>query len=129
MKGVTRTMPILPRHPAQPSLGDDAAARREGPLPSLRQNVRLCALATVKKWLSFSRPPHHLIHQTLSEPKLDWIVIHWFELSTLVLLCLNLWFVSAVLSTLRETNRWLSFLSRVQWDEVNSQIIPNNPRS
>ena len=47
-----------------------------------------------------------------------WIIIHWFELLTLVLLCLNLWFVSSVLHALRETNRWLSFLSSMQWDRV-----------
>ena len=42
-----------------------------------------------------------------------WVIIHWFELGTLVLLCLNLWFVFSVLNALRETNRWLAFLSRV----------------
>jgi hypothetical protein len=47
-----------------------------------------------------------------------WVIIHWFELGTLVLLCLNLWFVSSVLNALRETNRWLSFLTRVRWDET-----------
>lgn len=47
---------------------------------------------------------------------MHWIIFHWFELSTLALLCLNLWFVSAVLGALRETNRWLSFLSTLQWD-------------
>jgi hypothetical protein len=49
-----------------------------------------------------------------------WIIIHWFELSTLFLLCLNLWFVSAVLNTLRETNRCLSFLSGLQWGDARS---------
>jgi hypothetical protein len=49
-----------------------------------------------------------------------WIIIHWFELSTLALLLLNLWFVSAVLNALRETNRWLSFLSSIQWDQPQS---------
>jgi hypothetical protein len=48
-----------------------------------------------------------------------WAIIHWFELSTLVLLCLNFWIVSSVLYTLRETNRWLVFLTRVRWDETN----------
>ena len=51
---------------------------------------------------------------------MGWAIIHWFELGTLVLLCLNLWFVSSVLHTLRETNRWLAFLTRVRWDETNS---------
>jgi hypothetical protein len=50
----------------------------------------------------------------------EWIIIHWFELSTLTLLGLNLWFVSAVLNALRETNRWLSFLSGIQWDQLDS---------
>jgi hypothetical protein len=56
---------------------------------------------------------------------LRWILIHWFELSTLMLLCLNLWFVSAVLSTLRATNRWLSFLSTYQWDHTENPASAN----
>lgn len=48
---------------------------------------------------------------------MGWAVIHWFELGTLALLCLNLWFVSSVLGALRETNRWLAFLARIRWDE------------
>ena len=48
-----------------------------------------------------------------------WVIIHWFELSALLLLCLNLWFVSSVLNTLRETNRWLTILSSIQWDQVH----------
>ena len=47
----------------------------------------------------------------------NWAIIHWFEKGTLVLLCFNLWFVSSVLGTLRETNRGLAFLTRVRWDE------------
>ncbi len=49
-----------------------------------------------------------------------WIVIHWFELITLVMLCLNLWFVLLVLNTLRKTNHWLSFLSHVHWDQTHA---------
>jgi hypothetical protein len=40
-----------------------------------------------------------------------WIVIHWFELSALLLLCLNLWYLISVLNTLRETNSWFSILA------------------
>jgi hypothetical protein len=47
-----------------------------------------------------------------------WVVLHWFELITLALLILNLWFVSSVLNVLRETNRWLTLLSRVEWDRM-----------
>jgi hypothetical protein len=47
-----------------------------------------------------------------------WLIMHWFEFSTLALLSLNLWFVSSVLNALRETNRWLNFLSRLQWDHT-----------
>jgi hypothetical protein len=47
-----------------------------------------------------------------------WVVLHWFELITLALLILNLWFVSSVLGVLRETNRWLTLLSRVEWDRM-----------
>jgi hypothetical protein len=49
-----------------------------------------------------------------------WAIIHWFELGTLALLCLNLWFVSSVLQALRDTNRWLTFLTRIQWDETDA---------
>ena len=48
----------------------------------------------------------------------SWVILHWFELGTLVLLCLNLWFVFVVLTALRETNRWIAFLSRIQWEET-----------
>jgi len=53
-----------------------------------------------------------------------WIIIHWFELSTLVLLGLNLWFVVSVLNVLRATNHWLTFLSRVQWDQAHGADSP-----
>ena len=54
-----------------------------------------------------------------------WVIIHWFELGTLTLLCLNLWFVSSVLHALRATNRWLAFLTRIQWDETDTPEGPN----
>jgi hypothetical protein len=57
---------------------------------------------------------------------MGWIIIHWFELSTLVLLLLNLWFVSSVLGTIRETNRWLSMLSSIQWDQTTRSGAPND---
>jgi hypothetical protein len=60
------------------------------------------------------------------EAELSWIIIHWFELSTLMLLFLNLWFVSAALATLRETNRWLAFLSSVQWEQTINPRTPNS---
>jgi len=47
-----------------------------------------------------------------------WLIMHWFELGTLALLSLNLWFISTVLNALRETNRWLTFLSHLQWDHT-----------
>jgi hypothetical protein len=46
-----------------------------------------------------------------------WVGIHWFELSALVLLIANLWLVSKILETMRETSRWLDFLS-VRWDQL-----------
>ena len=55
-----------------------------------------------------------------------WIIIHWFELSTLVLLGLNLWFVVSVLNVLRATNHWLSFLSRIHWDQTHGPDSPND---
>jgi hypothetical protein len=54
-------------------------------------------------------------------------MIHWFELGTLILLCLNLWFVSAVLNALRETNRWIGFLSRVQWEQTHDAAASSTP--
>ena len=56
-----------------------------------------------------------------------WVIVHWFELGTLLLLCLNLWFVSYVLAALRETNRWIAFLSRVQWDQTNESAAGSAP--
>jgi len=56
-----------------------------------------------------------------------WAILHWFELGTLVLLCLNLWFVSGVLSALRETNRWIAFLSRVQWEQTQGSAGSSAP--
>ena len=54
-----------------------------------------------------------------------WVIIHWFELGTLTLLCLNLWAVSSVLHGLRDTNRWLAFLTRIRWDETDTPEGPN----
>ena len=51
-----------------------------------------------------------------------WVILHWFELGTLVLLCLNLWFVLTVLNSLRETNRWIGFLSRIQWEQTHEAV-------
>ncbi len=56
---------------------------------------------------------------------MHWIRTHWFELSTVILLTLNLWFVTSVLNALRETNRWLSFLSSLGW----SRSPPSDPPS
>jgi len=42
----------------------------------------------------------------------DWIRLHWFELSTLLLLGLNLWFVAKVLSVLRAVQDGLILLAR-----------------
>lgn len=48
------------------------------------------------------------------------------ELSTLMLLFPDLWVVSAALATLKETNRWLAFLSSVQWEQTNNPRAPNS---
>jgi len=56
-----------------------------------------------------------------------WIIVHWFELSALVLLCLNLWFVFTVLNVLRETNRWLAILSRVWAAQTSEANNPSDP--
>jgi len=54
----------------------------------------------------------------------SWVIIHWFEVGTLVLLCLNLRFIFSVLNTLRETNRWLALLSRIRWDQEHEPESP-----
>ena len=40
-----------------------------------------------------------------------WIAIHWFELTTMVLLLLNLWFVFEVLKVLRAVKDALMLLA------------------
>jgi hypothetical protein len=40
-----------------------------------------------------------------------WIIIHWFELAALALLCLNLWFVVKVLTVLRAVQDGLRLLA------------------
>ncbi|TMJ79798.1 MAG: hypothetical protein E6G79_20190 [Alphaproteobacteria bacterium] len=42
----------------------------------------------------------------------NWVRLHWFELSALVLLGLNLWFVIKVLSVLRAVQDSLILLAR-----------------
>ena len=43
-----------------------------------------------------------------------------------MLLFPSLWFVSATLATLKETNQWLVFLSSVQWEQTNYPRAPNS---
>lgn len=59
-----------------------------------------------------------LILRTLIVDMIHWMAIHWFELSTLGLLILNLWFINSVLEVMRQTNRWLNFLS-LRWDQIS----------
>ena len=56
-----------------------------------------------------------------------WIIIHWFELSTLGLLCLNLWFIATVLKVLRSVNHWLTFLAA--WFDRNQEDDQTGPGS
>ena len=60
---------------------------------------------------------------------IDWARLHWFELATLALLSLNIWFVSAVLRALRETNRWIALLSRIHWEEQTHEPPEAGPTS
>jgi hypothetical protein len=46
-----------------------------------------------------------------------WIVIHWFELGALGLLALNLWFIYAVLRTLRAVQEAL--IAFMRWVDEN----------
>lgn len=84
---------------------------------------RHCVSPATAELLTFApaRTPQRGKHQ---EGSVGWVIIHWFELGSLALLCLNLWFVSSVLNVLRETNRWLAFLTRVRWDEIHGPEGP-----
>ena len=54
-----------------------------------------------------------------------WIRLHWFELSALVLLGLNLWFVIKVLSVLRAVQDSLILLAR--WLDIARIDIDRQP--
>ena len=61
-----------------------------------------------------------------------WIRLHWFELSALVLLGLNLWFVIKVLSVLRAVQDSLILLARwldIARSEVDRQPEPRSDAS
>ena len=61
-----------------------------------------------------------------------WIRLHWFELSALVLLGLNLWFVIKVLSVLRAVQDGLTLLARwldIARIEVDRQPDPGSDAS
>ena len=61
-----------------------------------------------------------------------WIRLHWFELSALVLLGLNLWFVIKVLSVLRAVQDGLILLARwldIARSEVDRQPEPGSDAS
>ena len=54
-----------------------------------------------------------------------WIRLHWFELSALVLLGLNLWFVIKVLSVLRAVQDSLILLAR--WLDIARIDVDRQP--
>ena len=54
-----------------------------------------------------------------------WIRLHWFELSALALLGLNLWFVIKVLSVLRAVQDSLILLAR--WLDIARSEIDRRP--
>jgi hypothetical protein len=56
-----------------------------------------------------------------------WIRLHWFELSALILLGLNLWFVIKVLSVLRAVQDGLILLAR--WLDIGQREIDRQPGS
>jgi len=61
-----------------------------------------------------------------------WIRLHWFELSALVLLALNLWFVIKVISVLRAVQDSLILLARwldIARTEIDRQPEPGNDGS
>jgi hypothetical protein len=61
---------------------------------------------------------------------IPWVRLHWFEVSALLLLVLNLWFISSVLGAIRETNTWLALLARYLDERARStegQDLPRQP--
>jgi len=61
-----------------------------------------------------------------------WIRVHWFEVSALVLLALNLWFVIQVLSVLRAVQDGLILLARwlnIARSEVDRQAAAGSAPS
>ena len=54
-----------------------------------------------------------------------WIRVHWFELSALLLLGLNLWFVIKVLSVLRAVQDSLMLLAR--WLDIARSEVDRPP--
>ena len=54
-----------------------------------------------------------------------WIRLHWFELSALILLGLNLWFVIKVLNVLRAVQDSLILLAR--WLDIAQREIDRQP--
>ena len=54
-----------------------------------------------------------------------WVRLHWFELSALVLLGLNLWFVIKVLSVLRAVQDSLILLAR--WLDIARIDVDRQP--
>ena len=54
-----------------------------------------------------------------------WIRVHWFELSALLLLGLNLWFVIKVLSVLRAVQD--SFMLLARWLDIARSEVDRPP--
>jgi hypothetical protein len=88
------------------------------------------------------RAPWSVAFAEFAEPQLrrsgrgwiveHWIRLHWFELSALVLLALNLWFVIKVISVLRAVQDSLILLARwldIARTEIDRQPEPGNDGS
>ena len=60
-----------------------------------------------------------------SDVDFHWLRVHWFELSALLLLGLNLWFVIKVLSVLRAVQDSLMLLAR--WLDIARSEVDRPP--
>jgi hypothetical protein len=89
--------------PALALTGADQARARER--SETRAASRTVFPLLTAELLTFWRDRMPSDARSLRRHDVRWAIIHWFELGTLALLCLNLWFVSTVLNALRETNR------------------------
>ena len=97
--------------------GGNGVAGLSGSGSSFARSARKRFWVNVRSWSCRSRRD-----QTVD---FYWIRLHWFELSALFLLSLNLWFAVKVLSVLRAVQDGLILLAR--WLDIARNEIDRQP--